>query len=86
MINQNSIVLCTGYGDVQARRRRYYLKNIFITGAAVCVVRYICDYSIFLHSYCPYRHHHFLPSQHSSVQDLCVLERSRGKMSYNNNT
>lgn len=51
-----------------------YLENIFISGATVCVVRHVSYNSIFLHSYCPHRHHHLLSSQYSCVQDLCVLQ------------
>lgn len=79
------ISLCVLYlwTNLTKVKRRFYLENVFITGAAVCVVGYICDCSIFLHSYCPHRHHHLLSSQHSCVQDLCVLQRKWGKSSCN---
>lgn len=54
-----------------------YLEYIFISGATVCVVRHISDYSIFFHSYCPHRHHHLLSSQNSCVQDVRVLQRGK---------
>lgn len=59
-----------------------YLENVFISGATVCVIRHIRDYSIFLHSYCPHRHHHLLSRQHSGVQNLRVLQREQREMSF----
>lgn len=57
-----------------------YLEYVLISGATVCVVGHISDCSVFFHSDCPHRHHHLLSSQHSSVQDVCVLHRGKKKI------
>lgn len=54
-----------------------YLEYVFIGGTTVCVVRDIGDYSIFLHSNCPHRHHHLFPGQDSCVQHVCVLQTGK---------
>lgn len=54
-----------------------YLENVFIGGAAVCVVGNISDDPVLLHSDCPHRHHHLFSSQNSCIQDVGVLQRRK---------
>lgn len=58
-------------------RCKFYLEYIFISGATVCIVRHIGDYSIFFNSYCPNRHRHLLSGHSCCVYDIRVLQRGK---------